>query len=119
MTTTPTRGEVWMVQFDPSIGDEQQKIRPAVVVSVPSVGRLQLRVVVPLTHWQARYSEFAWFVYVPATQTNGLPKDSGADAFQVKSVSVQRFRRRMGSLTASQMDEIASAIVLCVGFSCP
>lgn len=119
MTNTPTRGEVWMVQFDPAIGDEQQKIRPAVVVSVPSVGRLRLRVVVPLTHWQVRYSAFAWFTYVPVTPANGLARDSGADAFQVKSVSVQRFQRRMGSLTAAQMDEIASAIALCVGFSCP
>jgi mRNA interferase MazF len=119
MTNTPSRGEVWMVRFDPAIGDEQQKIRPAVVVSVPSVGRLQLRVVVPLTHWQVRYEAFAWFTYVPATPTNGLVKDSGADAFQVKSLSVQRFRQRKGSLTAAQMDEIASAIALCVGFSCP
>jgi mRNA-degrading endonuclease toxin of MazEF toxin-antitoxin module len=44
-----------------------------------------------------------------------LAKDSGADAFQVKSVSENRFVRRIGTVTDDQMDEIAGAIALCVG----
>lgn len=116
MTSTPSRGDVWNVRFDPSEGDEQQKIRPAVVVSVPSVGRLQLRIVVPITDWKPRYARFPWFVLVAATPHNGLVKDSGADAFQTKSVSLLRFQRKRGSLTAAQMDEIAAAIALCVGY---
>jgi hypothetical protein len=34
----PVRGEVWLVNFDPSVGDEQQKIRPAVVGTCPMLG---------------------------------------------------------------------------------
>ncbi len=48
----PQRGEIWMVRFDPSVGAEIRKIRPAVVVSLDNVGRLPLRIVVPLTDWQ-------------------------------------------------------------------
>lgn len=40
MTSTPNRGEVWLIHFDPSIGAELQKLRPAIVMSVPQVGRL-------------------------------------------------------------------------------
>ena len=116
MTSTPSRGEVWLIRFDPSEGDEQQKIRPAVVVSVPSVGRLQLRIVVPLTDWKPRYDQFPWFIQVVATPHNGLSKDSGADAFQTKSLSLRRFQRKLGTLTADEMYEIAAAIVLCVGY---
>lgn len=116
MMITPNRGEVWLVRFDPSEGDEQTKIRPAVVVSVPTVGRLRLRIVVPLTGWKPAYAQFPWFVYVATTPHNGLSKDSGADAFQTKSVSLLRFQRPIGTLTASQMDDIAAAIALCVGF---
>ena len=116
MTSTPTRGEVWYVNFDPAIGDEQRKIRPAVVVSVPSVGRLPLRIVVPLTDWKPRYSNYSWFVFVPASQLNGLAKDSGADGFQVKPISLQRFHNRVGALVSAQMDEIAAAVALCVGY---
>ena len=47
--------------------------------------------------------------------TNGLTKDSGADAFQVKSVSESRFVRYVGLVTDAQLDDIASAVAMCVG----
>ncbi|MEX2091485.1 MAG: type II toxin-antitoxin system PemK/MazF family toxin [Pirellulales bacterium] len=111
----PQRGEIWTVQFDPSVGAEIRKLRPAVVANVDSIGRLPLRIVVPLTDWQSSFGTFPWFVYVPSSPTSGLTKDSGADAFQVKSVSENRLVRRIGNVTDDQMDEIAAAIALCVG----
>src|SRR5688572_22396459 len=111
----PQRGEIWMVQFGPSVGAEIRKIRPAVVVSLNTVGRLPLRIVVPLTDWQAPFAHLPWFVHLPQSSTNGLTKDSGADAFQVKSVSESRFVRFLGLVTSAQMDDIASAVAMCVG----
>jgi mRNA interferase MazF len=111
----PKRGEVWLVDFDPAAGAEIRKVRPAVVISLDSIGRLPLRMVVPVTDWKPPYAGFPWFVELPATAVNGLAKDSGADAFQTKSVSISRFVRRLGEVTASQLDEIASAVALCVG----
>jgi len=112
---TPRRGDVWMVRFDPAVGAEIRKIRPAAVVNVDTVGRLPLRIVVPLTDWRPVFAHFPWFVQVPASPTNGLSKDSGADTFPVKSVSENRFMNRLGVLTASQLDDIAAAVALCVG----
>ncbi|MEX0612553.1 MAG: type II toxin-antitoxin system PemK/MazF family toxin, partial [Pirellulales bacterium] len=65
--------------------------------------------------WQATFAALPWFVPIPASATTGLMKDSGADAFQVKSVSENRFVQRIGSITSDQLDEIAAAIALCVG----
>src|SRR5262245_52753269 len=93
---TPRRGEVWLVDFDPGVGAEMRKTRPAIVASVPGMGRLPLEIVVPLTEWKPLYANWSWFVPIPAISTNGLNKDSGADAFQVKSVSHDRFVRRLG-----------------------
>lgn len=112
---TPIRGEIWLVDFDPAVGAEIQKIRPAVVINVDTVGRLPLRIVVPVTDWKPQYAYFPWFVEIPASSTNGLIKDSGADAFQTKSLSESRFVRILGVVTQVQLDEIASAIALCVG----
>ena len=42
----PKRGEVWLVDFDPAVGAEIHKLRPALVVSVDTIGRLPLRLVV-------------------------------------------------------------------------
>jgi mRNA interferase MazF len=111
----PSRGEVWPVNFDPSVGGEIRKLRPALVVSVDSIGRLPLRMVVPITDWKPQYANYPWFVELPANPSNGLLKDSGADAFQTKSISVARFVRRLGTASRSQTDDVAAAIALCVG----
>jgi mRNA interferase MazF len=117
MTTdpTPARGEVWWVRFDPAEGDEIKKVRLAVVMSENAVGRLRLKIIVPITEWKQKYATYPWFVPLTPAPTNGLTKESGADAFQVKSVSQTRFLSRIGELTASQLDEIANAIAVCVG----
>lgn len=114
-TVQPIRGEVWNVTFDPSVGAEMKKTRPAVVISVSSVEKLPLRLVVPITDWSVRYEDYPWFVHIPGTIANGLDKESGADAFQIKSVSLDRFRHRRGVLLDSQLEDIASAVAICVG----
>jgi mRNA interferase MazF len=111
----PQRGEIWSMQFDPSVGAEMRKVRPAVVVNLDSIGRLPLRIVVPVTDWQSSFAILPWFVQIPASQSSGLIKDSGADAFQVKSLSENRFVRRIGNVTDAQIEQIASAIALCIG----
>lgn len=95
---SPRRGEVWLVRFDPAAGAEIRKVRPAVVASLDSIGRLPLRIVVPVTDWRAEYANLSWFTHLPATVANGLSKESGADAFQVKSVSEARFVRKLGEV---------------------
>ena len=111
----PLRGEVWRINFAPSIGAEIQKIRPAVVMNIATVGRLPLFIVVPITNWRDDYEKFVWFTPLAPAVSNGLEKMSGADAFQVKSVSEARFISRLGALTTEQMEEIAYAVALCVG----
>ncbi len=109
------RGDIWLVDFDPAVGAEIRKLRPAVIISLDAIERLPLRIVVPVTDWKPPYASFPWFVQLPATPATGLTKDSGADCFQVKSVSEGRLVRRLGEVAAAQLDDIASAIALCVG----
>ena len=84
---TPTRGEIWLVDFDPAVGGEIRKVRPALVVSLDAIGGLPLRLVVPITDWKPQYVNYPWLVKLQSGASTGLIKDSGADAFQTKSVS--------------------------------
>ncbi len=111
----PKRGEVWDVNFDPAQDAEIAKRRPAVVISEDAIGRLPLRIVVPITDWKPAYEGYPWFVHLTPSATNGLLKESGADAFQVKSLSEKRLVTRRGVLTAVELDDIAAAIAICVG----
>jgi mRNA interferase MazF len=81
-----SRGDVWSVRFDPTEGDEIQKIRPAVVMTAQGVGRMRLHIVVPITGWQSQFSRYFWMIRLIASSANGLAKESAADAFQVKSI---------------------------------
>jgi len=113
---SPQRGEVWIVNFDPTVGSEIRKTRPAVVVSSDAVGRLPVKLVVPLTDWKPHYAGNIWRVRLSPNKGNGLTKESAADALQVRSVSVRRFRQRIGRLSATQMEEIAAAVAAVVEF---
>jgi mRNA interferase MazF len=45
----PKRGEIWLVNLDPTVGAEIQKTRPAIVISSDCIGKLFLKLVVPIT----------------------------------------------------------------------
>ncbi len=106
------RGEVWLVNLDPTLGAEMRKTRPAVIVSSDLVGILPLRVIVPLTDWKERYEAAPWMVRVEANPNNGLEKDSAADCFQVRSLSTNRLASKLGSLTADEMAQIGDGIAV-------
>jgi mRNA interferase MazF len=111
----PQRGEVWRVDFKPARGDEIRKLRPAVVMSVATAGKLALRVIVPLTGWHPAFVRVFWHTRIDPTPANGLSKPSSADAFQMRSLSLERFKDRIGLLTSDEVDAIARAIGVVTG----
>lgn len=110
----PIRGEVWRVDFEPTQGSETGKERPAVVIGDEKLGRLPVRVVVPITGWDERYRAHPWMTELTSAAGSGLTKPSAADALQIRTVSLGRFRSRLGALPAPVVDEIAGSIALCV-----
>src|SRR4051794_5849040 len=60
----PRRGEIWLIDFDPAVGAGFQKRRPAVVISMDTIGRLPLRMVVPTTNWKPQYANYLRFARV-------------------------------------------------------
>ncbi|MEO8497107.1 MAG: type II toxin-antitoxin system PemK/MazF family toxin [Planctomycetota bacterium] len=75
-SSLPQRGEVWKVSFDPTVGAEIRKTRPAVVISSDAVGRLPIKLVVPITDWKPAFAPNIWHVRIDPDPTNGLTKPS-------------------------------------------
>ena len=109
------RGEIRWVDLDPTRGAEADKRRPAVIVSNDganaAAGRLGRGVVtvVPLTSNTERIYPFQVLLTMAET---GLPRDSKAQAEQVRSVSVERIGARVGSLSGSVLHALDDALRL-------
>lgn len=106
------RGEVWLINLDPTIGAEIRKTRPAVIVSDDNIGILPLKVIVPITEWKEHYAVAPWLVRLEPDDRNGLGETSAADTFQVRSVAQKRFVRRIGTLTADAVLQVSAALSL-------
>lgn len=111
------RGEVWLINLDPTIGAEIQKIRPAIIVNADDIGILPLRVIVPITDWKDRYNTASWLVKIEPDAQNKIDKISAADAFQVRSLSQLRFVRKIGKVTNKKMLEIEKALAVTLKIS--
>lgn len=102
-----------MVAFDPSVGSEAAKTRPAVVVSNNTANAAALRsdrstvTVVPITSNTARV--FPFQVLLPASDT-GLPADGKAQAEQVRTIATSRITVPLGWVPAELMGALDDAL---------
>ena len=115
-STSPKRGEVWRVNFDPTTGAEIKKTRPAVVISSDAIGKLPLKLIAPITDWKPYFGSNIWHVRIDPDDSNGLTKVSVVDALQLRGVDTQRFIRKLGYLAETTMEEITIAIAAVIEY---
>jgi len=109
------RGEIHAVDLDPVRGSEANKLRPALIVSNDAANLAAARLgrgvitIVPVTSNVERLYPFQ--VLLPAADT-GLPRNSKAQAEQVRSVAVERVGARLGVVPRAIMLQIDEALRL-------
>src|SRR5581483_3178685 len=100
----PRRGEVWWVAFDPSIGGEIQKTRPALIVSSNAANAALNRIiVVPLTSKTSKVYPGEAIIIL-----NGEQRKAMAD--QIMTASKQRLRTKLGVLDNKDMTAVEDAL---------
>lgn len=103
------KGEVWWVDFDPSIGGEIQKMRPAIIVSNDVANlRLNRLQVVPVTSNVERV-----FPGEAIVDFGDGPRKAMAN--QIMTASKERFGRRAGALDRTQLRKVENAIIVQLG----
>ncbi len=98
------RGEVWWVDFEPAVGSEIKKTRPAVIVSNDASNGAMSRVqVVPVTSNTSKL-----YVFESRIEVKGAQGKAMAD--QIMTADKQRLKKRIGKVSPSEMLGIERAV---------
>jgi mRNA interferase MazF len=106
------RGEIWLVNLEPTIDREIRKTRPCVIVNDDTIGILPLKVIVPITDWKEKFSIRPWMVKIEPNSENCLLKSSAADTFQIRSVAESRLVRKTGNISDECLTLIEKSLMI-------
>jgi mRNA interferase MazF len=115
MPINPKPGEIWWIEFEPQVGEEIMKTRPAVVLSISDVSHLNTRYVVPIRDFKDFHAGIYYYIPVIPDNKNGLKKKSSVDCNQAKSVSLKRFSGKIGTLKKEEIKELAKTVSFLMG----
>lgn len=110
----PLRGEVYLVSFDPTLGAEIRKTRPALILQNDIANRASpITIVAAVT---SRFDEELYPTEVPIrAREGGLSTDSVVLLNQIRSIDKPRLVRRIGKLTSGTMSHVDRALALSLG----
>jgi len=91
-----------------------KKERPAIVISSDAIGILPVKLIAPITKWKDWFTDLTWLVPINPDGNNGLTEDSAVDTLQVRGIAIERFIEKKGQITASQLEEICTAIAIVI-----
>lgn len=103
------RGELWWVEFDPSVGSEIRKTRPAIIISNDAANRNLTRVMVmPLSSNISRIYPGEVLVELDGRQSKAM-------ADQIMAADKKRLKGTLGMLSRAAMEDVEQAIKLHFG----
>ncbi len=107
------RGAIHLVDFDPAVGSESNKTRPAIVISNDAANAAAMRrghgvvTVIPVTSAVDRVFPFQVFL---TAADSGLDLDSKAQAEQIRAVDVSRLSDRVGAVASTSLQQLEDAV---------
>ena len=107
------RGDVYLVSFDPTVGVEIQKTRPALVIQNDIGNRYSpLTIVAAITSKHEPPARYKVLINAPE---GGMKVHSAMLLNQIRSVDKKRLIKRLGTLTSDTMGRVDQALMISLG----
>jgi mRNA interferase MazF len=113
--TFPRRGEIYLVEFDPTRGHEIQKTRPAVIIQNDVSNQYSPITIVAAVSSQFADPPYPREVHIAAGGKTGLSQPSAAILNQIRSIDCVRLVKRIGQVDAPTMRRIDQALKISLG----
>jgi mRNA interferase MazF len=113
---TLQRGDVFLVNFNPTVGSEIQKIRPALILQNNTANKYSpLTIVAAISSYQEDENLYPVEVYIAKNSKTGLIKDSIILLNQIQTIDKQRIVKKLGCVELSIMEKVNKALQISFG----
>ena len=109
----PKRSEVYYVSFDPTVGAEIRKTRPALIIQ-NDVGNTHSPATIVAAITSTTRETYPYEVSLPAGE-GGLPKNSIILLNQIRTIDKKRLGRQLGTISAETMRKVERALAISLG----
>ncbi|MCH8041068.1 MAG: type II toxin-antitoxin system PemK/MazF family toxin [Nitrospinae bacterium] len=113
--TNPKRGEIYLVNFDPTLGSEIKKTRPALILQNDTANRWSPITIVAAITSQFKEPLYPTEVLLKAPEGK-LEIDSVVLLNQIRSIDKRRLVKRLGVVKPETMTQVEQAILISFGF---
>ena len=106
----PKRGEIWLVNFDPTLGSEINKTRPALIIQNNVANAYSpVTIVAAITSFHTGDKVYPTEVFLKS-EIGGLQNDSLVLLNQIRTIDKIRLVKKLGTLSTSHMTQVSSAL---------
>ena len=111
----PKRGDIYLVNFDPTLGAEIRKTRPALILQNDVANKFSPVTIVAAISSQFEDTLYPTEVLLSAKARTGLAVDSVVLLNQIRTVDKRRLAKQLGRLSSAKMEEVNQALRISVG----
>ena len=111
----PKRGDIYLVNFDPTLGAEIRKTRPALILQNDIANKYSPVTIVAAISSKYDNPLYPTEVLISAKARTGLAVDSVVLLNQIRTVDKKRLAKRLGKLSSAKMEEVNQALRISVG----
>lgn len=104
------QGEIWDINLDEGYETERGAKCSVIIINDDTIGVLPSRVILPLTEWQDKFVDAVWLIRVDPNDENNLDRASAVDAFQMHTIPVTRFIKKIGKVSVQELQHIKNAV---------